>query len=44
MRYWIVKGSPYWNDWESMLIPNSQDVWVTHRPPKDWSVGDTLIF
>ncbi|KAF0139901.1 MAG: HNH endonuclease family protein [Stygiobacter sp.] len=44
MKYWIIKGSPYWNDWHSMLVPNKTDIWFTHRPPKNWCVNDTLIF
>lgn len=43
MRYWVIKGNPYANDWDAMLIPNREDVWHTGRAPKDWAAGDRLF-
>jgi hypothetical protein len=42
-RAWIVKGRPERNDFENMLTPGERDRWVTHRPPKDWAIGDFVF-
>ncbi len=43
MRYWVLKGNPRDNDWDTMLVPGATDRWHTGRAPKDWSVGDRLF-
>ena len=43
MRYWVLKGNPRSNDWDSMLVPGTSGKWHTGRPPKEWSVGDRLF-
>lgn len=44
MNYWIVKGSPAENDWDSMLRSKRPAEWHTARPPRAWASGDRLFF
>ncbi|HXI12315.1 MAG TPA: EVE domain-containing protein [Thermoanaerobaculia bacterium] len=43
MRYWVIKGNPYSNDWDRMLVPGNEEPWHTGRIPKDWENGDRLF-
>ncbi|MBI1764335.1 MAG: HNH endonuclease [Acidobacteria bacterium] len=44
IHYWVIKGRPSDNDFESWLIPGTEDTWRTSRPPQSWSPGDRLFF
>jgi len=43
VRYWVLKGNPRDNDWDSMLVPGKTGRWHTGRAPKDWYIGDRLF-
>ena len=43
LRYWVIKGNPYVNDWDSMLVPSTSGTWHTGRAPKEWFIGDRLF-
>ena len=44
MKYWVVRGAPRENDFDSMFEPGLEDTWRTKQPPSDWEPGDRLIF
>jgi 5-methylcytosine-specific restriction endonuclease McrA len=44
MNYWVVKGRPAENDFESWLRPKRRDRWRTASPPSTWAPGDRLFF
>jgi hypothetical protein len=44
MNYWVAKGKPAANDFETMLRPGRRGRWHTRKPPKHWEVGDRLFF
>ncbi len=43
MKYWVIKGNPRMNDWDSMLVPGARDEWHTGRFPKSVSIDDRLF-
>lgn len=42
--FWVIKGRPDRNDFETWLDPGRDDTWVTTRPPRSWARGDRLFF
>lgn len=43
-RYWVVKGRPDRNGFESWLAPGAEDRWITASPPREWQPRDRLFF
>ena len=45
MNYWIIKGKPAENDWDSMLKPGQSSRWETRKPrPKHWERLDRIFY
>src|SRR5262245_3623382 len=43
MNYWVLKGNPRTNDWDTMLQPGRVDLWHSGRLPKTLTSGDRLF-
>ena len=43
LRYWVIKGNPHDNDWDSLLRPRTSSRWHTGRAPKAWAAGDRIF-
>jgi len=43
MNYWVLKGNPRTNDWDTMLQPGRVDLWHSGRFPKTLTSGDRLF-
>jgi EVE domain/HNH endonuclease len=44
MNYWVIKGSPRRNDWDSMLAPDKTGLWLTGRLARRLTKGDRVFF
>lgn len=44
VNYWVVKGRPDENDFDTILVPNEEQAWRTRRPlPKQLAEGDFVF-
>jgi hypothetical protein len=43
MQYWILKGNPRENDWDSMLKPGRRRLWHTRKRPLHWAKSDRMF-
>lgn len=44
MNYWLVRGSPAENGDFGFIREGVLDQWRTKRPPRNWQLGDRLLF
>lgn len=44
MNYWLVRGSPAENSDFGFMKPGEPHQWRTKRPPRNWQLGDRLLF